>query len=181
MTTALHSATSLCARSPSTPAHSLCIFSEATRTPTLEFCLFGFAFRRSADQACPPLNNFALHSLALRLRTAFLFFKLIIHSHHCFVCDIGLYTKEETSTHRSFLHYPHQAVRLMTTAFHSATSLCALSPSMPADSLCVLFKFIINSLYCFVRHRGLYTKGDTSTHAQGTDPRVALGAYGELR
>ena len=27
---------------------------------------------------------------------------------------------------------------------------------------------------------GLYGKGDTSTHAQGTDPRVALGAQGEL-
>jgi len=27
---------------------------------------------------------------------------------------------------------------------------------------------------------GLNYKGDTSTHAQGTDPKVALGAYGEL-
>jgi len=31
---------------------------------------------------------------------------------------------------------------------------------------------------CFLR-RFTYT-GDTSTHAQGTDPRVALGAEGEL-
>ena len=30
-----------------------------------------------------------------------------------------------------------------------------------------------------IRRRFIY-KGDTSSHAQGTDPRVALGAYGEL-
>jgi len=29
-------------------------------------------------------------------------------------------------------------------------------------------------------HRRFIYKGDTSTHTQGTDPRVALGAYGEL-
>ena len=29
-------------------------------------------------------------------------------------------------------------------------------------------------------HRRFIYKGDTSTHAQGTDSRLALGAYGEL-
>jgi len=29
-------------------------------------------------------------------------------------------------------------------------------------------------------HRWLICKGDTSIHAQGTDPKVALGASGEL-
>jgi len=29
-------------------------------------------------------------------------------------------------------------------------------------------------------HRRFIYKGDTSTHAQGTDPRMALGAQGDL-
>jgi len=34
--------------------------------------------------------------------------------------------------------------------------------------------------YLFFHRRFIYYKGDTGTHAQGTDPKVALGAYGEL-
>ena len=40
----------------------------------------------------------------------------------------------------------------------------------------------VNGVYYYldVCRRFIYYKGDTGTHAQGTDPKVALGAYGEL-
>jgi len=92
--------------------------------------------------------------------------------------------KGDTSTHaqgtdpmcRYILIY--EAVEL---AASLVASVLANGEALGYEVNKVISLFNVSSVHMYIYvHRRFIFKGDTSTHARGTDPRVALGAEGEL-